>query len=76
MDVASLVVVEDAHEATLRRLLAPSASGNADCMGPAAGSLSWSTMHVFVETDRMTGLALRAEPVRVGGRLIPTAPVV
>ncbi len=31
---------------------------------------------VFVETDRLTGLALRAEPVRVGGRLIPTAPVV
>src|SRR6266700_2272844 len=31
---------------------------------------------VFVETDRLTGLALRAEPVRVGGRLIPTAPIV
>ena len=31
---------------------------------------------VFVETDRMTGLALRCEPVRVGGRLIPTAPLV
>ena len=39
-------------------------------MGPA------TLCGVFVETDRMTGLALRCEPVRVGGRLIPTAPVV
>ena len=30
---------------------------------------------VFVETDRITGLALRAEPVRIGGRLIPAVPV-
>jgi len=39
-------------------------------MGPA------TLCGVFVETDRITGLALRAEPVRVGGRLIPAIPSV
>ncbi len=29
---------------------------------------------VFVETDAKTGLALRVEPIRVGGRLRPTRP--
>jgi metallophosphoesterase (TIGR00282 family) len=29
---------------------------------------------VFVETDPRTGLALRMEPIRVGGRLIPAVP--
>jgi 2',3'-cyclic-nucleotide 2'-phosphodiesterase len=43
-------------------------------MTPALGPAT--LCGVFVETDRVTGLALRAEPVRVGGRLIPTAPVV
>jgi 2',3'-cyclic-nucleotide 2'-phosphodiesterase len=43
-------------------------------MTPALGPATLCA--VFVETDRLTGLALRAEPVRVGGRLIPTAPVV
>jgi hypothetical protein len=31
---------------------------------------------VFVETDPATGLALRVEPIRVGGRLAETIPVV
>jgi metallophosphoesterase (TIGR00282 family) len=43
-------------------------------MTPATGPATLCA--VFVETDRLTGLALRCEPVRVGGRLIPTAPVV
>ena len=43
-------------------------------MTPATGPATLCA--VFVETDRMTGLALRAEPVRVGGRLIPTMPFV
>jgi metallophosphoesterase (TIGR00282 family) len=29
---------------------------------------------IFVETDDATGLALRAEPVRLGGRLVPAVP--
>ena len=43
-------------------------------MSPATGPATMCA--VFIETDRTTGLALRAEPVRLGGRLIPTAPVV
>jgi hypothetical protein len=43
-------------------------------MTPATGPATLCA--VFVETDRLTGLALRCEPVRVGGRLIPTGPVV
>ena len=43
-------------------------------MSPAMGPATLCA--VFVETDPRTGLALRAEPVRVGGRLIPTSPVV
>ena len=43
-------------------------------MTPANGPATLCA--VFVETDRLTGLALRAEPVRVGGRLIPTTPFV
>ena len=43
-------------------------------MTPATGPATLCAL--FVETDGMTGLALRAEPVRIGGRLIPTAPVV
>jgi calcineurin-like phosphoesterase len=31
---------------------------------------------VFVETDPKTGLALRVEPIRIGGRLKPTMPEV
>jgi metallophosphoesterase (TIGR00282 family) len=31
---------------------------------------------VFVETDPKTGLALRVEPIRIGGRLAETVPVV
>jgi len=31
---------------------------------------------VFVETDDRTGLARRIEPIRVGGRLSQTVPVV
>jgi calcineurin-like phosphoesterase len=43
-------------------------------MTPALGPATLCA--VFIETDRMTGRALRCEPVRIGGRLIPTAPVV
>jgi 2',3'-cyclic-nucleotide 2'-phosphodiesterase len=43
-------------------------------MSPATGPATLCA--VFVETDRMTGLALRMEPVRAGGRLIPTVPLV
>jgi hypothetical protein len=31
---------------------------------------------VFVETDDRTGLAVRVEPIRVGGRLKETVPAV
>src|SRR5882672_4682310 len=41
-------------------------------MSPAMGPATLCA--VFVETDHRTGLALRAEPVRVGGRLIPISP--
>jgi calcineurin-like phosphoesterase len=43
-------------------------------MTPAVGPATLCA--VFVETDRITGLALRTEPVRLGGRLIPSVPVV
>jgi len=43
-------------------------------MTPAMGPATLCA--VFIETDNMTGLALRAEPVRIGGRLIPTSPMV
>ena len=42
-------------------------------MTPAIGPATLCA--VFVETDDRTGLAVRCEPVRIGGRLIPTAPV-
>jgi hypothetical protein len=41
-------------------------------MQPAAGPAS--VCGVFVETDARTGLAMRVEPVRMGGRLKPTMP--
>jgi len=43
-------------------------------MTPAMGPATLCA--VFVETFDQTGLALRAEPVRIGGRLIPTSPSV
>jgi len=43
-------------------------------MTPATGPAT--LCGVFVETDRMTGLALRCEPLRVGGRLIQAVPFV
>ena len=43
-------------------------------MTPATGPAT--LCGVFVETDRMTGLALRCEPVRVGGRLLQAVPFV
>jgi calcineurin-like phosphoesterase len=39
-------------------------------LGPAAGEAT--LCGVFVETDDRTGLALRAEPVRQGGKLLQT----
>src|SRR5215510_4792021 len=41
-------------------------------MTPAMGPATLCA--VFIETDNMTGLALRAEPVRIGGRLKPSIP--
>ena len=41
-------------------------------MTPATGPAT--VCAVFVETDDRTGLAVRCEPVRIGGRLIQTAP--
>jgi metallophosphoesterase (TIGR00282 family) len=43
-------------------------------MTPAMGPATLCA--VFIETDNLTGLALRIEPVRIGGRLIPTSPMV
>ena len=43
-------------------------------LGPAEGEAT--VCGVFVETDDATGLALRIEPVRQGGRLIPHLPIV
>jgi hypothetical protein len=43
-------------------------------MTPATGPATLCA--VFVETDGRTGLAMRVEPVRVGGRLIPASPLV
>ena len=43
-------------------------------MTPAIGPATLCA--VFVESDRITGFALRTEPVRLGGRLIPTVPLV
>ena len=52
--MASLDVVESAHEATfLRRPLERSVSRDPDCSGPAAGAIVEPTMHVFLETDRL-----------------------
>jgi len=39
---------------------------------PAAGP--GTLCGIFVETDNKTGLALRAEPIRIGGTLAPTIP--
>ena len=41
---------------------------------PAAGEGTLSGL--FVETDNKTGLAIRAEPIRVGGQLSETVPSV
>jgi metallophosphoesterase (TIGR00282 family) len=43
-------------------------------LAPAEGEAT--VCGVFIETDATTGLALRVEPVRMGGRLSPTMPVV
>jgi len=43
-------------------------------LGPAEGEAT--VCGLFVQTDDATGLALRVEPVRVGGRLSPAMPVV
>jgi calcineurin-like phosphoesterase len=41
-------------------------------MNPAQGPAT--VCGVFVETDDNTGLGLRIDPVRIGGRLKPTMP--
>jgi metallophosphoesterase (TIGR00282 family) len=43
-------------------------------LAPAEGEAT--VCGVFIETDATTGLALRVEPVRMGGRLSPAMPVV
>jgi len=39
---------------------------------PAAGD--GTLCGIYVETDNKTGLALRAEPIRIGGQLSGTRP--
>ena len=43
-------------------------------LAPAEGEAT--VCGIFIETDEATGLALRIEPVRTGGRLSPAMPVV
>lgn len=45
----------------------------AEKLGPAEGETT--VCGVYVETDDTTGLAVRIEPVRLGGRLAPAMPV-
>ena len=45
-----------------------------DRLSPAEGPATFCA--VFVETDDLTGLAKRIEPVRIGGRLAPSMPCI
>ncbi len=64
-------VIGNDKEEPLRRFTTRIAGGRyAPASGPA------TVCGVFVETDDKTGLALRVEPIRIGGRLSEHVPVV
>jgi len=62
-------VIGMAKDEPMRRFVRKMSGGRPE---PAAGPAT--VCGLFVETDDRTGLALRAEPVRVGGRLSQTLP--
>ncbi|HEY2178649.1 MAG TPA: TIGR00282 family metallophosphoesterase [Caulobacteraceae bacterium] len=64
-------VIGNQKEEPLRRFTTRISGGR---FKPAEGEAS--VCGVFVETDNASGLARRVEPIRVGGRLAPTLPVV
>ena len=64
-------VIGNQKEEPLRRFTTKISGGR---YKPAEGPAT--VCGVFVETDPATGLALRVEPIRVGGRLAETIPVV
>jgi metallophosphoesterase (TIGR00282 family) len=64
-------VIGNHKEEPLRRFTTKISGGR---YRPAEGPAT--VCGVFVETDPATGLALRVEPIRVGGRLTETVPVV
>jgi calcineurin-like phosphoesterase len=64
-------VIGNQKEEPLRRFTTRISGGR---YKPAEGPAT--VCGVFVETDAMTGLAARVEPIRVGGRLAQTIPSV
>ena len=62
-------VIGMAKDEPMRRFVRKMSGGRLE---PAAGPAT--VCGLFVETDDRTGLALRAEPVRAGGRLSQTLP--
>ena len=64
-------VIGNQKEEPLRRFTTRISQGR---YKPAEGPAT--VCGVFVETDPKTGLALRVEPIRIGGRLSETVPVV
>jgi len=64
-------VIGNQKEEPLRRFTTRIASGRYE---PADGPAT--VCGVYVETDPATGLARRVEPIRIGGRLAETVPVV
>jgi hypothetical protein len=64
-------VIGNQKEEPLRRFTTRISGGRYQ---PAEGSAT--VCGVYVETDDATGLALRIEPIRIGGRLSETVPVV
>ncbi|MGZ3404556.1 MAG: YmdB family metallophosphoesterase, partial [Phenylobacterium sp.] len=64
-------VIGNQKEEPLRRFTTRISGGR---FKPAEGPAT--VCGVFVETDNATGLARRVEPIRIGGRLTETVPVV
>ncbi|RZJ97202.1 MAG: metallophosphoesterase, partial [Brevundimonas sp.] len=64
-------VIGNEKEEPLRRFTTRISGGR---YSPASGAAT--ICGVFVETDDKTGLAKRVEPIRVGGRLSQSVPVV
>ena len=62
-------VIGNDKEEPLRRFTTRMSGGR---YTPASGPAT--VCGVFVETDAKTGLAVRVEPIRVGGRLAPHVP--